>query len=190
MTVVTRVARVASPATLALALVLFLLPFLSVSCDTPGGYGRMNVGGTTSYSGLDLATGSAPSVDDDHLRPAAEQQSDDLGVQPLVALAAIAIAGSLVFSRIKTRYRLLPAVIAGVGAVLVVIGSLLARASLVDRVAEQTRAPFPDGKSAGAYVTVGIGFWLVWILAVLGTGLAALGARPVRERLPEHVPTE
>src|SRR3954453_8421168 len=86
-----RIARIGSPITLALALVLFALPFLSVSCDAPGGYGRMNAGGTTTYTGLDLAFGTAPSVDADHLRNPTQQQSDDLGVQLLVALAAVAI---------------------------------------------------------------------------------------------------
>ena len=48
---VVRIARVGSPVTYALALLLFLMPFLSVSCDAPEGYGRTTAGGTTSYTG-------------------------------------------------------------------------------------------------------------------------------------------
>jgi len=44
-----------APSTLALALLVFLLPFLSVSCDAPGGFGRVAQGGTTSDTGVELA---------------------------------------------------------------------------------------------------------------------------------------
>jgi hypothetical protein len=174
---VNRVLRLASPTTLALALLLFVLPFLSVSCDSPGGYGRMSSGGTTSYSGVDLAFGSAPSIDQDHLRPAAERQSDDIGVQPVVTVAALAIAAALALAFFTGRNRRFSAVLAAVGAALLVIGTLLARSSLVDRVAEQSTVPFAQGKSAGDYVGLGIGFWVVPILALIGAALGALSSR-------------
>ena len=180
---ITRVARVASPVTLALAFVLFLLPFLSVSCDAPGGYGRMRAGGTTTYTGLDLAMGSSPSVDNDHLRPAAEQQSDDLGVQPLVALAALGTLAGVVLPLVSARRRRLSALLAALSAALLVVGTLVARATLVDRVAEQATVPFPAGKSAGDYVRWGIGFWIVFALTVLGAALGAIGARRDPTRL-------
>ena len=179
---ITRVARVGSPVTLALAFVLFLLPFLSVSCDAPGGYGRMSAGGTTTYTGLDLALGSSPSVDKDHLRPAAEQQSDDLGVQPLVAVAALGVLAAVVLPLVSARRRRLSALLAALSAALLVVGTLLARATLVDRVAEQMTVPFPAGKSAGDYVRWGIGFWIVFGLIVVGAALGAFGARPARSR--------
>ena len=181
--VITRVARVCSPVTLALAFVLFLLPFLSVSCDAPGGYGRMSPGGTTTYTGLDLAMGSSPSVDNDHLRPAAEQQSDDLGVQPLVAFAALGALAAVVLPLVSARRRRLSALLAALSAALLVVGTLVARATLVDRVAKQATVPFPTAKSAGDYVRWGIGFWIVFALIALGAALGAIGARPESNRL-------
>ena len=177
-----RVARVGSPVTLALAFVLFLLPFLSVSCDAPGGYGRVGSGGTTAYTGLDLAMGSSPKVDDEHLRPVTSQRSDDLGVQPLVALAALGVLAAILLAVLPAhRYRL-SALLAALSAALLAVGTLLARATLVDRVAEQATVPYPAGKSAGDYVKWGIGFWLVFVLIVLGAALGAIGARPEKSR--------
>jgi hypothetical protein len=181
--VITRVARVGSPVTLALAFVLFLLPFLSVSCDAPGGYGRMSPGGTTTYTGLDLAMGSLPSVDNKHLRPAAEQQSDDLGVQPLVTLAALGALAAVVLPLVSARRRRLTAPLSALSALLLVVVTLLARATLVDRVAEHATVPFPTGKSAGDYVRWGIGFWIVFALIALGAALGAIGARREPDRL-------
>lgn len=172
-----RFARIASPATLGLALILFVLPFLSVSCDAPGGYGRAKAGGTTTYSGLALMTGGAPSVDDDKLRPDAEQQSDELPAQPLLALAALAIVGAIVIPLVSTARRRLAAMIGALGAVLIVVGMLVARATLVDRVAEQATVAFPAGKSAGDYVKVGIGFFIVTVLTIVGSALSALASR-------------
>jgi hypothetical protein len=180
---ITRVARVGSPVTLALAFVLFLLPFLSVSCDAPGGYGRVRAGGTTTYTGLDLAMGSLPSVENDHLRPAAEHQSDDLGVQPLVAIAALGVLAAVVLPLVSARRRRLSVLLAALSAAVLVVGTLLARATLVDRVAEQATVPFPTGKSAGDYVRWGIGFWIVVALIALGAALGAIGARREPNRL-------
>ena len=39
-----RIAKAVSPASFAAALLVFLLPFLSVQCDVPGGYGQMEAG--------------------------------------------------------------------------------------------------------------------------------------------------
>ncbi|MEO8692387.1 MAG: hypothetical protein ABI658_02660 [Acidimicrobiales bacterium] len=183
-----RVARVGSPVTLALAFILFLLPFLSVSCDSPGGYGRMSGGGTTTYTGFDLAIGSSPTVDDEHLRPAAEQQSDDLGVQPLVAVAALLTLAAIVVPFVSARRRPLSALLAGLSAALLVIGILLARATLVDRIAEQATVPFPSGKSAGDYVRWGIGFWIVLALMVLGAAFGLIGARSEPDRSRADTP--
>ena len=167
-----RVIHVGSPASFALALLLFLLPFLSVSCDAPGGYGRMTAGGTTSYSGLDLAIGSSPAVDDDHVRPAAEQQADNLGVQPLILVAALATLGALVVVVARRRSIAGPA-LGALAAALLVIGLVFARSSLVDRVGVQAADAFPQGKSASDYVSVDLGFWLVTGLLVVGSGQVA-----------------
>ena len=174
-----RVARAGSPVTLALAFVLFLLPFLSVACDAPGGYGRMGGGGTTTYTGLDLAIGSSPSVDNDHLRPATAQRSDDLGAQPLVAVAALGVFAAVVLRVAPARHRRLSALLAALQRGAARGGTLLARTTLVDRVAEQARVPYPAGKSAGDHVRWAIGFWIVFVLIALG---AASCIRRVTEK--------
>ena len=170
-----RLARFGSPAILAAALLLFLLPFMVVSCDIPGGYGRMSPGGTTSYSGVNLAIGSSPSIDEERLRPAAEQEPDGLGAQPLMTLAA---AGLLVALALAVMARWVPAAaVATASAVALVIGLLVARSSLVDHVARQAAAPLPAGKTAGDYVVIANGFWLSVGLTVVGAALCVGAAR-------------
>src|SRR5262249_34974453 len=83
-----RAGRGLSPAGLLIALLCFGSGFLTVSC-TPGGYGHAAPGGTTTYTGIDLATGSQPRVDKP--RPVSEYRPDRLGGQPLLALAALAL---------------------------------------------------------------------------------------------------
>ncbi|MET7403709.1 Hsp70 family protein, partial [Dactylosporangium sp. NPDC005572] len=87
--------RWVSPVTLVLALVCFLLPFATVSCGLPGGYGRADTGGVTEYSGLDLAVGGAPAVAAEHIRPRGEWRDDRLEPQPAQALALLATLAAL-----------------------------------------------------------------------------------------------
>jgi len=143
----------------------------------PGGFGRMNSGGTTSYTGLDLATGSSASIDADHLRPEADQQDDGLGVQPLITIAGIGIIGALAVSLTKRRSGLIVAAAAAFSAVLLLVGELLMRSRLVDKVAELTTEQFAAGKSAGDFVAIGPGFWLAWLATILGAVLAFVGTR-------------
>ena len=167
-------ARFGGPAVWGLALVLMLLPFVSVACDTPGGFGRMEAGGTTAWSGYDLAFGTPPNVDETHLRPAAEQQTDDIGVQPLILAGAIALAAAIVLAAARPA---VAAVLGLVAAAALVIGELLARSEIVDLVAAQATESFPPGTSAGDHVAIGIGFWAATVLALLGAALVWLGSR-------------
>ena len=170
-----RLARFGAPILLVAALLLFLLPFLVVSCDVPGGYGRMSPGGTTSYTGVSLAVGTPPSIDEEHLRPAADQQPDLLGAQPLVTLAAM---GLIVALGLALTARWVPAAaVAVASAVGLVIGLLVARSSLIDQVARQATVPFPAGKAAGDYVGVAYGFWLSLGLTLVGAVLCVGAAR-------------
>lgn len=173
-TVTRKLATIGGPAAWGLALLMMLLPFVSVSCDTPGGFGRMEAGGTTAWSGYDLALGTGPSIDESHLRPVAEQQSDDLGWQPVVLAGAVALAAALVLVAVRPA---LAAVLGVAAAALIVIGGLVARSELVDLVATQATESFPPGTSAGDHVAIGAGFWGTTVLALLGAGLAALGSR-------------
>src|SRR5947207_3332653 len=77
-----RASRWLSPVGFVLVALFFVLPFVSVSCDAPGGFGRAAPGGTTTYTGLTLVTGGTPEVaPTDRVRPAADRRDDRLGVQ-------------------------------------------------------------------------------------------------------------
>jgi hypothetical protein len=166
------IARYASPTGLALVLLSFGGGFLLVSCDTPGGYGRVHRGGTTSYSGFQLATGQEPKIDEERLRPEAKQQPDRLPVQPLVAVSAICVvvAGGIVLAAKRHRHLLTSAFAVGAAGTLGA-GVLHARTLLVDRVAAQATEPLPRGRTAADYVQIGGPFWIALILL----GLVAAG---------------
>jgi hypothetical protein len=146
----------------------FLLPFVTVSCAAPGGYGRAAAGATTTYTGVDLAVGSGPSVDG-RLRPAAERRPDGLPAQPvaLVALATVA-AGAVVIASVRAvrPRRLSAAAVAFFAAVLVLAVVAGARSLVEARLREQLAVEMPAGKTAADFVGTGTGAALA--LAVLG----------------------
>lgn len=150
-----RLGRWFSPAGFVLAGLFLLMPFVTVSCDAPGGFGRTTPGGTTTYTGLDLATGSAPGVTAEHLRPLAEVQPDRLGPQPLfIALVVLILAGvaAAIAGKDPLVRRAVAAIVAGVAAVFLVAGQATARALLEARLREQLTVPIPVGHTAGDYV--------------------------------------
>ncbi|HEV7652026.1 MAG TPA: hypothetical protein VGP26_28055 [Actinophytocola sp.] len=182
----TAASRLLTPSGLGLALICFLFGFLAVSCDTPGGYGRTGQGGSTTYTGLDLAAGTRPTVDPGHLSPELAHRADELGWHPAILLAAIAIAVGMVAGAGRFRLRRHVVVTAtAVAVVLLVAGEITARERLVDQVAEQVRRPLPPGRTASDYVTVGSGF--TGALVLTGTVLACYlvaHLRRKRNRVP------
>src|SRR5262245_25281108 len=128
-----RVGRIASPTGLALVLLGFTGGFLLVSCDTPGGYGRLKQGGTTTYTGVQLATGQSPTVETAHLRPAGQREPDRLPAQPLFAVSAACVlaAGAIVLARRRNRHELTSAFAVG-AAFTLTAGTLHARTLVVD----------------------------------------------------------
>lgn len=163
--------RTVSPAALVLALLCFLMPFIAVACDTPGGYGRVSQGGTTSYTAVDLATGGAPNVTPDQLLPEAQRRDDRLDWQPLFVLTALLVLSGLAANVGLRRWR--AGVTAGVAmaAAVVLIGAQLrARSELVQRVAEQAGL---SPSQAGKHVVAQNGFWLCLML-LLAAALAAV----------------
>jgi hypothetical protein len=163
--------RLFTPAGLSLALICFLFGFLAVSCDTPGGYGRTGQGGTTTYSGLDLAVGTAPTIEPGRVNPELAARSDLLGWQPAIALAALAImVGVVAGASAMSRRRLVVVASTAAAAALLVTGELIAHHRLADQVAGQLAEPLPPGKTPGDYVVVGGGFTTA--LAILAVVLA------------------
>jgi hypothetical protein len=169
--------RVLSTAGLLIALLCFGSGFLTVSC-TPGGYGHAAPGGTTTYTGIGLATGSQPRVDKP--RPASEYRPDRLGGQPLIALAALALLGGLVLSVLPRRRHRAIAVLAGAAAIGLAIGEAVARAKLTDQYAAQVTGPLPQGRHVGDYIHVGNAFWGSLFLAVVVAVAHALALRRAR----------
>jgi hypothetical protein len=182
--------RILSPAVLLLALLFFGSGFLTVSC-TPAGYGRAAPGGTSTYTGGDLATGAAPDVN--KLRPADQYQPDRLGAQPLIALAALlllaGVAAAIGLPR-RRRSRDLVAITAA-AAVCLVIGETLARSAAIDRLADQLPHPLPPNRQVSDYIHVGGGFWAslgLTLFALLGHTAAVLHSRrrSRTQRQPVH----
>jgi hypothetical protein len=143
------------PAGFVVAGLLMFLPFISVSCEVPGGYARAEPGGTTKYSGLDLMVGGEPAVDPaDKLRAG---PSGELAPQPLAILTLLLlIAGVVIALRIGDTVvrRATAALLSGIAAICLVANQITVQTQLYERV--QPR-----------YVHNQPGFWLCLATLVL-----------------------
>jgi hypothetical protein len=187
-----RASRYFSPTGFVLAALCFLLPFATVSCDAPGGYGRSAPGGTTTYTGMDLVTGGAPTVDPNHLRAAEQRQDDQLDPQVLgiaALLLTLSGAGVAAVRQARTR-RVLAAGLAAAAALFLVANQATATGLLAARVQSQLTVPMPAGKTAASYVHTAGGFLIALVLlAVLALGNLIARLR-VRRGPVEEVPTD
>jgi hypothetical protein len=170
---------------LVLAGLSFALPFVTVSCDTPGGYGRAAPGATTTYTGFDLATGGSPDVAPiEKLRPRGEWRDDRLPPQPAAdAVLLLIVAGTVLAVTISDRRarRATVAVLAGVAATVLLVNQALAEADIRVQVSEQLTRPIPAGKSIRDFVHTGLGFAVCLVLLLLVAAINAYGwwrARP------------
>jgi hypothetical protein len=199
--VLRRAGRGVSPVTLLLAGLCFLLPFVTVGCDTPGGYGRAAPGGSATYNGVDLVLGGAPDVPSDHLRPVPAGESDQLPVQPAAAVVLVLIVAAIGFGvRVApTRSRRASvAALAAVAATALLVSQALVQATVTVRVGDhltrfvQSGGIVPAGKVARDYVQTGQGFTLcllLLLLVALGNGIGWWLARP-RSALVAEEPTQ
>jgi hypothetical protein len=180
-----------NPATLILAALCFALPFVSVSCDTPGGYAGASPGGTSTYRGVTLVVGAAPEVTEGHERAVPAGEDDQLPPQPALAGALIALIGATVLSIVvadaRTR-RAAVAALALVGATALLVGVALVQAELRVRVADHLTRLAQEGvqldpaKSANDYVQTGQGVLLCLLLLVVVVVVNAIGWWRLRPR--------
>lgn len=180
-----------NPGTLLLAAVCFALPFVSVSCGTPGGYAGAAPGGTTTYNGVALVVGGEPEVSEDRRRPVPPGEHEQLPPQPVLAGALFAVLAATVLTvvlRPARRRRGAVATLAAAGALALVAGQAIVVGELTARVDDhlarvaQTE-PVDAAKAAGDYVLTGPGFLLclalLMVVAVVnGVGWWRLRPRP------------
>ncbi|MBX6751838.1 MAG: hypothetical protein IRY85_19635 [Micromonosporaceae bacterium] len=189
-----------NPMTLLLAMACFALPFVSVACDTPGGYAGASPGGTTSYNGVALVIGGRPEVTDGHERPVPPGEDDRLPPQPALAAALVAIvaagAAAIRVRSVRTR-RATVAALAAAGAAALLVGQVLVVAELTVRLSDHLARMAAEGvtldatKTARDYVQTGQGFLLCLVLLTLVIFINGIGwwrARP-RPALVAPAPT-
>lgn len=156
------------PSALALGLILFAFPFVAVACDTPGGFGHVGQGGTTSYTGYGLATGGEPNRTTENLLPIAESQDDLIGLQPMMTIALVLLVAAIIcaiaFKRVQTR-RLVSFIIAAATLASASVGVALAYQQVLLLVTQQLEGrDLPSGAEPADYVGIETGFWLFAIL--------------------------
>jgi len=151
------------PAGFVVAALLMVMPFISVSCDVPGGYARAAPGGTTTYNGVDLIVGGEPKVDPpDKVR---EGPPAALAPQPLAILTLLLlIAGIVIALRMHQTLarRATIALLSGVAAICLVVNQITVQTLLHARVPPK-------------YVHNQPGFWLCLSMLVVVMFANAIG---------------
>ncbi|HEX6869515.1 MAG TPA: hypothetical protein VF163_00330 [Micromonosporaceae bacterium] len=179
----TLLGRLLSPAGFGLVLLLFFLPFVTVSCG--GSEGHVDA----TFTGVDLVTGADPDLDSDIFGTIDEgttQQvlsffAEDIGVQPLALLSALvallAMAAGLIRERLARH---------AIGAGLAVLSAALITATMLtgpdqfDRAIQARLHELGDTIPATS-LHPRYGFWLVLVvLAVLAAGHLGALARAWR----------
>lgn len=175
-----RIARALSSWILLIALLTFVLPFVSVSCATPAGHGSAGGGVTTRYTGIRLVVGGDPMLEavEGAPTPGAPKADDQVPPQPLFALALGLVAVGVVASdRLKKRRA---GAVAGVtvgAAVAALAGLVTVDRWLTDRiVATLTRQANPRLASTdpASYVNFDVGFLVLIALLLVTTVLNAI----------------
>jgi hypothetical protein len=182
-----RIARRISTWALVIALVVFLLPFVTVSCATPGGQGSVGAGVTAKYSGLTLAIGGDPTLQavEGRPTPGPPTADDRVPLQPLFALA-LGLTGVAVVVAMRARQRraLGVAAFAGAAGASATVGMAIVDRWLTDRIvatlARQSNPRLATTDPA-TYVNADLGFFLL-VLILFGTlgvnALALIRSRP------------
>ena len=163
--------RLLSPAGFGLALLLFLLPFVSVSCSVVDSPGETV---TANFAGLDLVTGGTPTYvmsDGDRQEVASDAAAAELDAlfsnsypaQPLAILAFVLILAGMVagLALQHTRRAVVNAALALVAVVLLVIEVIVLAPQKAADMRIDGMFDKPDTHTTPAY-----GFWLTIIVLV------------------------
>jgi hypothetical protein len=184
--------RFVNPTGLVLAGLCFALPFATVACDAPGGYGRAAPGGTTEYTGFGLVFGAEPRVQPpDKVLPPERARSARLYPQPAAGVVLVLlVAGVGVAVRMKDPRvrRASVAVISGVAVTALLVNQALVESELAVRLGDQNPV-LPTDKTLRDYVHTGLGFIAVLVLLLLIAGVNLVGWWSRRPR-PAIVSTE
>jgi hypothetical protein len=116
-----------------------VLPFVSVGCDTPGGYAGTSPGGSTTYNGVALAVGGQPDVTEGHERPVPPGEDDRLPPQPAAAVVLLLIVAATAFAIRVAEPRPRRAYVGGLaaaGATGLLVNQALVQAELTLRVSD------------------------------------------------------
>jgi hypothetical protein len=166
--------RLLSPAGFGLALLLLLLPVVTVSCGSSAEEVPYKIDYT--FTGLDLVTGGGPElsgvVPDDNGAPMTVSGASDDGlfaeqvgrpIQPLAVAAALALVAGLVAGLV------LPVALRGrvTGALALAALTLLVvevLAIVPARAAEELAEAFPDDPTLATHTRPAIGFYLVLVV--------------------------
>jgi hypothetical protein len=186
----TLIDRLLSPAGFGVVLLLFLFPFLTVSCASTSTEGEAaNIEHSLTFTGIDLIVGGSPDVSfagSDGSEATVEYDEafgDDYGARPLViAAAAIIFAGMIIGLVFPPARRAWPSAAAAVGAVVLLAVEVFAIApgraedalsesmsALGEPAESQVREVFESGVVAMT-TRPAYGFWIAIVLLL---GLAA-----------------
>jgi hypothetical protein len=189
---VRRAATKLSPVLFGFALLAFLVPFASVSCATPRGYGSAGGGVTATYRGITLVTGGMPelSVPENGPQICGPTAEDNVTPQPFAvgafALTVVGLAAAL-WPLWTPRRRALKSAIAAAGAafstaVAFVLFDQRRTAQIVERLTSAGSGGLAQA-DVGAFVAPGLGFWAILLLLSLAALLNGALVLPYGKRL-------
>ena len=169
-----------------LAMLCFVLPFVTVSCDAPGGYGHGQAGTTTTYSGVDLVVGAEPKFSPpEKAKPPEAARDVKLYPQPAAAAVLLLLVAAIACAlRVQDRRarRGGVALLAAIAATALLVNQALVESAVAVKLGDQLTAPLPPGKVLRDYVNTGPGFGICLLLLLAAALANAIGWWTARAR--------
>jgi amino acid transporter len=176
--------RLLSPAGFGLALLLFLIPFATVSCGVEGEHVD------ATFTGLDLVVGGQPSISGPNIDAEAEAQlaavfQEDYAPLPLVIVAAVLLLVGMALALIPVRrIRALASAGTAVLAVIMLAIAIFVQApGRADAAMDKFRVAAALEETIQTTTSPAFGFWLVTLLLLALAGWQ--GYEAVRTPLEE-----